>query len=210
MGGFWASLPSLEETRPNLSTWMHAVALTSPTACVTTAGWERRRRLNGYIHMYVYINSYRYNIILARLIHAFQLHSHHSSSFSHVEFGFFGNSPRFHSLDALEAGADRRTLGAFWLRCGAAWQRGAAGNAAGAELLRESGRAVPWVCCFLIAVVSLYTNIHTCMHTYRQTDSQTARQPDRQTADRLTDRQTDIHTYRHTYIQTYIHRYIHT
>ena len=90
---------------------MHAVALTSPTACVTTAGWERRRRLNGYIHIYVYINSYRYNIILARLIHAFQLHSHHSSSFSHVEFGFFGNSPRFHSLDALEAGADRRTFG---------------------------------------------------------------------------------------------------
>ena len=69
---------------------MHAVALASPTACVTTAGWKRRRRLNGYIHIYVYINSYRYNIILARLIHAFQLHSHHSPSFSHVEFVSLG------------------------------------------------------------------------------------------------------------------------
>ena len=160
--------------------------------------------------IYIYINSYRYNIILARLIHAFQLHSHHSSSFSHVEFGFFGNSPRFHSLDALEAGADRRTLGAFWLRCGAAWQRGAAGNAAGAELLRESGRAVPWVYCFLIAVVSLYTNIHTYMHAYIQTDRQPDSQTARQTDSRQTYIQTDIHTYRHTYIDTYIHRYIDT
>ena len=99
------------------------------------------------------------------------LFSHH---FPMAKIGFSGASPRFHPLGALEAGADCRTLGALRPRGRAAWQRGAAGNAAGAELRRESGGAVPWVsemfldnsCIYLFIYLFNYLFIHLFIYFF--------------------------------------------